>query len=213
MTVDVVLAALATFVVTIDPIGVVPIFLSLTAHLPAAKRRAIAIKGVVTGTVILLLFALAGDSILGALGISMPAFRIAGGLLLLWIAAEMLFERRNRRRAQSAETLADDDGDEVAVFPLAVPLLAGPGAITATVLLMSAAAGDPGQQAMVLGALVVTMMCTFGLLLLAARVASLIPSSLTDVITRLLGLLLAALAVQFVLDGVFNAVRGAGLVP
>ena len=203
---DLVAGVFATFFVTIDPIGVVPIFSSLTARMAPARRRRVALTGVGVATAVLLLFVLAGDALLAALGISMPAFRIAGGLLLLWIAAEMLFERRNQRRAQSAENAADDENDTVAVFPLAVPLLAGPGAITAAVLLMSAEAGDPAGQATVVATLVAVMALTALMLVAAARAASFIPAALVDVITRLLGILLAALAVQFVLDGVFAAI-------
>ncbi len=207
---DLVVASFTTFFVTIDPIGVVPIFLSLTSRLPAEQRRRVALRGAFIATVVLLLFVLVGADLLAALGISMPAFRIAGGLLLLLIAAEMLFERRNQRRAHSAESLADEESEQVAVFPLAVPLLAGPGAIAASVLLTDAQAGRPAAQAAVLATLLLVMAITALLLLLAARIASVIPQSLTDVITRLLGILLAALAVQFVLDGIFNAIDAAG---
>jgi multiple antibiotic resistance protein len=205
LTLDLVVASLTSFVVTIDPLGVVPIFLSLTAQLPPAQRRRVALRGVVVAAAILVGFALVGEALLAWLGVGMPAFRIAGGLLLLVIAGEMLFERRNERRAQRADSAAVGEADALAVFPLAVPLLAGPAALTATVLMMSEQAGDTAAQATVLATLLVVMAIAAALLLAAARVASLLGRGAIDVMTRLLGIVLAALAVQFVLDGVFQA--------
>ncbi|MFP4127066.1 MAG: MarC family protein [Alphaproteobacteria bacterium] len=206
MSIDLVVAAFTSFFVTIDPVGVVPIFLSLTAHLPPVQRRRVAVKGTALAAAILLGFALVGEALLAWLGVGMPAFRIAGGLLLLVIAGEMLFERRNERRAQRADSAAAGEADALAVFPLAVPLLAGPAALTASVLLMSEHAGDAAAQGTVLATLLVVMVGAGALLLLAAKVASLLGRGAIDVTTRLLGIVLAALAVQFVLDGVFQAV-------
>ncbi len=206
MSLDLFVAAFTSFFVTIDPIGVVPIFLSLTAHLPVAERRKVAVRGTALAFAILVVFALAGEALLEGLGVGMAAFRIAGGLLLLVIAGEMLFERRNERRAQRADSAAEGEADALAVFPLAVPLLAGPAALTAAVLMMSEQAGDPVGQTTVLVTLVVVMGGAGGLLLLSARVASFMGRGAIDVVTRLLGIVLAALAIQFVLDGVFQAV-------
>lgn len=205
MSLDLVAASFTSFFVTIDPVGVVPIFLSLTAHLPAAERRRVALRGVGIAAVILVAFALVGEALLDWLGVGMPAFRIAGGLLLLVIAGEMLFERRNERRAQRADSAAEGEADALAVFPLAVPLLAGPAALTAAVLMMSEQAGDVAARATVLATLLAVMVVAGALLLVAARVASLLGRGAIDVLTRLLGIILAALAVQFVLDGVFQA--------
>jgi multiple antibiotic resistance protein len=202
---DLAAASFTSFFVTIDPVGVVPIFLSLTAHLPAAERRKVALRGVGIATVVLVAFALVGEALLDRLGVGMPAFRIAGGLLLLVIAGEMLFERRNERRAQRADSAAEGEADALAVFPLAVPLLAGPAALTAAVLMMSEQAEDVGARATVLATLLAVMAVAGVLLLVAARVASLLGRGAIDVLTRLLGIVLAALAIQFVLDGVFQA--------
>jgi multiple antibiotic resistance protein len=202
---DLVVASFASFFVTIDPLGVVPIFLSLTAHLPPSGRRRVAVRGTVVAALVLVGFALAGEALLERLGIGMPAFRIAGGLLLLVIAGEMLFERRNERRAQRADSAAEGEADALAIFPLAVPLLAGPAALTAAVLTMSEQAGDPAAQATVLATLLVVVGGAGALLLVAAKVASLLGRGAIDVLTRLLGIVLAALAIQFVLDGVFQA--------
>jgi multiple antibiotic resistance protein len=206
LSLDLVVAAFTSFFVTIDPIGVVPIFLSLTAHLPSAERRKVALKGTALAAAILVGFALVGEAMLAWLGIGMPAFRIAGGLLLLVIAGEMLFERRNERRAQRADSAAEGEADALAVFPLAVPLLAGPAALTAAILMMSEQAGEPAAQATVLATLLGVMTAAGALLLVSARVASLLGRGAIDVVTRLLGIVLAALAIQFVLDGVFEAI-------
>ena len=205
MSLDLVVASFSSFFVTIDPIGVVPIFLSLTAHLAPAERRRVALKGTVIAALLLVGFALAGEALLDWLGIGMPAFRIAGGLLLLVIAGEMLFERRNERRAQRADSAAEGEADALAVFPLAVPLLAGPAALTAAVLMMSEHAGDPAAQGTVLATLLGVMAGAGVLLLVSAKVASLLGRGAIDVTTRLLGIVLAALAIQFVLDGIFQA--------
>lgn len=196
--------------VAIDPIGVVAIFVSLTASIPASARRRVALKGTGVATLVLVLFALVGETVLASLGIGMPAFRIAGGLLLLLIAGEMLFERRNQRRSRSAEAIQTGDDDDVAVFPLAVPLLAGPGAMTAVVLLMNDAQGSLPAQATVLATLLVVMGLSLAMMLLAAAASRHIGRRVVDVITRLLGVLLAALAVQFIIDGVRRAFDLAG---
>jgi len=205
LVLDLVVASFTSFFVTIDPIGVLPIFSSLTAHLPAAERRKVAVRGSALALVILFGFALGGEALLDGLGIGMPAFRIAGGLLLLVIAGEMLFQRRNERRAQSVDVAATGEADALAVFPLAVPLLAGPAALTASVLLMSEQAGNAVAQAVVLSTLALVMLGTAVLLVLAARVTGLLGRGAIDVVTRLLGIVLAALAIQFVIDGVFQA--------
>jgi multiple antibiotic resistance protein len=206
LSLDLVVASFTSFFVTIDPIGVVPIFLSLTARLPASERRRVALRGTAVAAVVLVGFALVGEALLAWLGVGMAAFRIAGGLLLLVVAGEMLFERRNERRAQRADSAAEGEADALAVFPLAVPLLAGPAALTAAVLMMSEQAGDTADQLTVLATLLVVITGAGALLLLASRVAGLLGRGAIDVVTRLLGIVLAALAIQFVLDGVFQAV-------
>ena len=171
----------------------------------AAQRRSIAVRGVLIAGMILTLFALAGDAVLSFVGISMPAFRIAGGLLLFLTAFEMLFEKRTERREQRAGEAVDDPS----VFPLALPLIAGPGSITAVILLMDEHDGDFTGQAMVLGVMAVMLLLVLAFLLMAPLLERLLKRTGTMVITRVLGMLLAALAVQFVLDGL----RGVGALP
>lgn len=187
-----------TLFVVVDPVGNAPIFLALTVGATAAQRRKIAIRGVLIAGLILTVFALVGDAVLSFVGISMPAFRIAGGLLLFLTAIDMLFEKRTERREQRA----DEPVDDPSVFPLALPLIAGPGSITAVILLMDAHAGDYQGQAMVLGVMVALLLMVLAFLLLAASLERLLKRTGTMVITRVLGMLLAALAVQFVIDGI-----------
>jgi multiple antibiotic resistance protein len=186
----------ALFVI-IDPIGTAPIFVTLTAGATAAQRRKFAFRGVLVGTLILGVFALAGENLLQAIGISMPAFRIAGGLLLFLIAVDMLFEKRTERREKRAEEEVEDPS----VFPLALPLIAGPGSITTVILLMTEQDGNLEGQAVVLGTLAAVLLIMLALLLLSALVERVLRRTGVLVVSRLLGMLLAALSVQFVLDG------------
>lgn len=187
-----------TLFVVVDPVGNAPIFLALTVGATATQRRRIAVRGVVIAGVILTVFAVVGDAVLAFVGISMPAFRIAGGLLLFLTALDMLFEKRTERREQRA----DEPIEDPSVFPLALPLIAGPGSITAVILLMDQHAGDLQGQAMVLGVMAALLVMVLAFLLLAGSLERLLKRTGTMVITRVLGMLLAALAVQFVIDGV-----------
>lgn len=186
-----------TLFVVIDPVGNAPVFLALTVGASAIERRRIAIRGVLVATVILAIFALAGQAVLDFVGISMPAFRIAGGLLLFLTALDMLFEKRTERREKRAEEQVQDPS----VFPLALPLIAGPGTITALILLMHEHEGSVAGQAMVMGVLAFLLAMVLGFLLLAGPLERVLKRTGTMVVTRVLGMLLAALAVQFVLDG------------
>ncbi len=157
---------------------------------------------------IMAFFALAGDVVLKALGVSLPAFRIAGGLLLFWISFEMVFERRNERKAQTAEiAITQDHIRNVAAFPLAIPLMAGPGALTAMMLLAGRAEGSwllLGSLAAISALVILSCLAVF---LLATPIARLLGVTGNVVLTRLLGVILAALAVQFVIDGVRAVIR------
>jgi multiple antibiotic resistance protein len=192
-----------TLLVIVDPPGLAPIFLGLTMGMTREERLSVANRASIIAALVLAFFGLAGAPLMAFLGISLPAFRIAGGLLLFWIAFEMLFERRNDRKSSTAKTAIDQDHiRNVAAFPLAIPLMAGPGAITASILTAGSAASDPLRIGGFLGIVVVIM----GLAWLTFRVAEPIARFLgvtgNVVLTRLLGLLLAALACQFVIDGV-----------
>jgi multiple antibiotic resistance protein len=201
-------AALVTMLVTLDPPGLAPIFLSLTRGMSEGERKQVAIRASIIAFCIMAFFAVAGDIVLKALGVSLPAFRIAGGLLLFWIAFEMVFERRTERKQQTADTaITQDHIRNVAAFPLAIPLMAGPGALTAIILLAGRAEGDPLRLtalAIICGLVILSCLVVF---LLATPLARLLGITGNIVLTRLLGVILAALAVQFVIDGVRAVVR------
>lgn len=200
-------SALVTLLVTLDPPGLAPIFLSLTRGMSPGERRQVAIRACVIAFGIMAFFGLAGDMVLKALGVSLPAFRIAGGLLLFWISFEMVFERRNERKAQTAETaITKDHIRNVAAFPLAIPLMAGPGALTAIMLLSGRAAGDWTLLAGLGAILALVILSCLLVFCLAVPIARLLGVTGNVVLTRLLGVILAALAVQFVIDGVRAAV-------
>ncbi|MDE2229625.1 MAG: MarC family protein [Alphaproteobacteria bacterium] len=189
------------FGVVIDPIGTAVIFAALTHDWSRQEQRDAAIRGVSVASILFLVFALAGAPLLRALGISLAAFHIAGGILLFLLATDMAFARPS---GIHAPTLPEREEarrrDDVAVFPLAFPLLAGPGALTSTVLLVGRA-GTPIGGAVVIAALAVVLVLTFAALLSAARLSHLLGITGANVISRVLGLILAALAAQFVLDG------------
>lgn len=187
-----------TLFVIIDPIGTAPLFLALTAGMPSAERRAVALRSVLVAAGVLVAFALLGEQVLAFIGISMPAFRIAGGILLFLTALEMLFERRNKRRSDKAEEVQRPDPS---VFPLAIPLVAGPGAIATVILLVGEAGGSATGVAQVIGIAVGVLGIVYLLFRLAGAVEGVLGQTGIDVLTRLFGMLLAALSVQFVLDG------------
>jgi multiple antibiotic resistance protein len=187
--------AFAALFVVIDPIGLAPIFVALTAGMTPKARRAIAFRACAIAAGILVVFALAGEAVLNFLGISMPAFRIAGGILLFLTALEMLFERRQPRRQGQAGLHPDDPS----VFPLALPLTAGPGAIATMILLTDGA--SPLGTAQAVGVMLAVIAVVLALFLLATPMERALGPTGINVATRLLGMLLAALSVQFVLDG------------
>ena len=192
------ITAFATMFVVIDPPGLVPLFIALTRGMDAAQRRAMAQRACLIAAVLLTLFGLAGEAILGFIGISMPAFRIAGGILLFLTALDMLFERRTQRR----EGQAPDPHHDPSVFPLATPLIAGPGAIASIILLIGEGGGDWTATLAVLALTWAMIVVTFLFLLASPPLERMLGRTGTIVITRLLGMLLAALSVQFVIDGV-----------
>ena len=185
----------------IDPPGCAPIYAGLTKGATPAQRRNMAIRACFIAAIILLIFALFGEDLLGALHIELDSFRIAGGLMLFWIAFEMVFEKRTQRREDRAQKVASTpEVEDVSVFPMAMPMLAGPGAIAAIMLLMNEATGLE-QSLVVLGALGSVLVLTMGALVAAGPLMKLFGDRVEAVITRLLGVLLAALAAQYVIDG------------
>ncbi len=197
------ISALVTLFVVVDPLGLVPIFTSLTARLPVPARRRVAIRASLIAFLILCGAALIGDWLLRQLGIGLPAFRIAGGLLLFSIASEMVFGVRIVREANTAEAAVEEEEvRNIAAFPLAIPLMAGPGAITAVILLAGRGYGDPVRLGGLVAVIAVVMLCCLVAFLLGTRLSKLLGVTGNVVLERLLGVILAALAVQFVIDGV-----------
>ncbi|WP_412509690.1 MarC family protein [Roseovarius sp. SYSU LYC5161] len=192
--------AFAALFVVIDPIGLTPIFVALTQGMSATRRRALALRACGISFALLLVFALFGEAVLGFIGISMPAFRVAGGILLFLTALDMLFERRQKRRRDQADDDEEEDDDDPSVFPLAIPLIAGPGAIATIILLVGQGEGLVGFVA-ILGVLLAVLALVLTLFLGAGLLERLLGKVGINVVTRLLGMLLAALSVQFVLDG------------
>ena len=199
------ITAFVTLFVVIDPVGLAPIFIALTPDMSAAERRRIGLRALVVAAILLMIFGLVGEAILTGIGISLPAFRIAGGLLLFLTALDMLFERRTERREGQAE--ADPPGHDPSVFPLAMPLLAGPGALATMILLVGEGQGI-GHVVMINAMMLAVLGIAMLLFVLATPLARALGRTGTMVVTRLLGMLLAALSVQFVIDGLI----GAGLV-
>lgn len=201
-SIDSLINALTTLMVTIDPPGLAPLFLGLTMGMNRAERTQVAIRGSVIAFCILAAFALFGASVLGMLGISIGAFRIAGGLLLFWIAFEMVFEKRQDRKEKTTEVaITLDHIRNIAVFPLAIPLVAGPGAISATILLAGSLPSTI-ERAQLICVLAACMLVTFAALLIAERLDRFLGMTGRAILTRLLGVILAALAAQFVVDGI-----------
>jgi multiple antibiotic resistance protein len=201
-------AAFVTLFVVVDPLGLVPSFVAITHGLPEHARRAVALRACLIAAAILAGVTLIGAWLLGALAITLPAFRIAGGLLLFSIASEMVFGVRIERQSKAAEEAIEERVRNIAAFPLAIPLMAGPGAITACVLLAGRADAQPLHLAMLLGVIAAVLVICLIVFLLAARVATWLGVTGSVVLSRLLGVLLAALAVQFVIDGVRAAIAG-----
>ena len=198
MTMTEAITAFVALFVVIDPIGLTPMFIALTSGMSARARRAIGLRACVVAFGLLTVFGLAGEAVLGFLGISLAAFRIAGGILLFLTALDMLFERRKQRRQGQADTPHSEDPS---VFPLAMPLIAGPGAI-ATMILLTGTAGSGADVAIIHGVMLAVLLVVFALFLLAGVLERLLGPVGINVVTRLLGMLLAALSVQFVIDGI-----------
>jgi len=208
MPTEFLISALVTLVVVVDPIGLVPSYLAITHGLPEHARRSVALRAALIAAVILAGSALIGDWLLHTLSIGLPAFRIAGGLLLFSIASEMVFGVRIERQARQAEEALEEHVRNIAAFPLAIPLMAGPGAITATILLAGRGNGGATQLTILLTVIAVVITLCFVVFALAAHIARWLGVTANVVASRLLGVLLAALAVQYVIDGARAALAG-----
>jgi multiple antibiotic resistance protein len=200
--------AFITLLVIIDPPGCAPIFASLTKGADAAHRRSMAIRSAAVAWFILVFFALLGEPLLDKLGISLSAFRLAGGIMLFMIALDMVFERRTERREERAKEIeGTPEAEDISVFPMAIPMIAGPGSI-ASIMLLSARAEGTVAGLVVLSAMTAVILLTLIALLMAGPLMKLIGAKLEAMITRILGVILAALAAQFVLDGLERSLPG-----
>jgi multiple antibiotic resistance protein len=211
MPLDFLKTALVTLLVTLDPPGLAPVFIGLTLGMTNAAKREVALRACLIAFAVLAAFAFGGRAVMDALGISIPAFRIAGGLLLFYIAFDMVFALQAERKGELAnDAVSVDHIRNVAAFPLAIPLMAGPGSITATMLLAGRAGGDWISLAGLMAIVALVMAATFAIFLAAERVSRLLGTTGNVVLTRMLGVVLAALAVQFVVDGVTSVMRAGG---
>ena len=206
--IDYLTSALATLLVVADPIFLSALFLGLTNNLAVKEQREVALRGSIIALCILVAAGLGGAKLLQLLGISLSAFRIAGGLLLLSAAAEMVFDRRSQRLQATADTaISVDHVKNIAAFPLAIPLMAGPGAITAMILLAGRAEGRSEYLVGLFGVAALVMLACYLSFLAAERISKTMGITGRAVITRLLGIILAALAVQFIIDGIIVLVK------
>ena len=200
------IAAFTTMFIIMDPPGLVPVFIALTQGMSAEQRRTIAVRACIVAGVLMILFLFVGEAVLGFIGISMDAFRIAGGILLFLTALDMLFQRRQARRADNAAEGQAEHQDDPSVFPLALPLIVGPGAIM-TIILLAGNATSAADFGAIAGVLMAVLLITFLAFLVAPTIERALGKTGLNIVTRVLGMLLAALAVQFVLDGL----RGFGI--
>ncbi len=198
MELELATAAFVTLFVIIDPIGLTPLFVALTTGKSQSQRRGIALRAILTGIGILTAFGIFGELLLSKIGIGMPAFRISGGILLFLTAIEMLFEKRTPRREKTAD---EDHSADPAVFPLAMPLIAGPGAMTSMILLMGQHSGDLAAQVVIYVVMLTVLAIVFLFFMTAGVMERVLGHTGINLVTRLMGMFLAALSVQFVLDG------------
>ncbi|WP_458790367.1 MarC family protein [Yoonia sp. MH D7] len=195
------IAAFTTLFIIIDPPGLAPLFVALTQGMNAALRRTVALRACLIAGALMLAFLFLGEALLDFIGISMPAFRIAGGILLFLTALEMLFQKRQARREDNAAEGQAEHHDDPSVFPLALPLIVGPGAIT-TIILLAGQANTALDFAAITGVMAAVLVSVFLALLVATPLDRMLGKTGTNIVTRVLGMLLAALAVQFILDGI-----------
>jgi multiple antibiotic resistance protein len=208
MPLDFLISAFVTLVIVLDPVGLAPTFVAITHGMPRSARRQVALRASLIAAGVLAGTALVGDKLLATVGISLPAFRIAGGLLLFSIASEMVFGVRIQRQSATAEQALEERVRNIAAFPLAIPLMAGPGAITAVVLLSGRAVGQPALLGGLIAVTVLVVAFCLVVFLAASRIEKILGITGNVVLSRLLGVLLAALAVQFVVDGVRAVLTG-----
>ncbi|HWM49753.1 MAG TPA: MarC family protein [Thermoplasmata archaeon] len=203
--------AMASIFAIVDPLGVVPFFSALTEDMSPSQKQEIVSKACLTATITLGVFAVFGQWIFAGFGFTIPAFKIAGGVLLFGVAFEMLHGERSRSRLTPQEREETLDRDEVAIVPLGIPLLAGPGAITTVMIYMTASVADPADKLFIFAGILVSVLSAFALLHNADRIFRKFGRTGTRAIGRIMGLLLAAIAVQFLIDGIVAAAQMKGL--
>jgi multiple antibiotic resistance protein len=203
--------AMASIFAIVDPLGVVPFFTALTEDMSPSQKQEIVSKACLTATITLGVFAVFGQWIFAGFGFTIPAFKIAGGILLFGVAFEMLHGERSRSRLTPQEREETLDRDEVAIVPLGIPLLAGPGAITTVMIYMTASVADPADKLFIFAGILVSVLSAFALLHNADRIFRKFGRTGTRAIGRIMGLLLAAIAVQFLIDGIVAAAQMKGL--
>ena len=197
-----------TMLVVMDPVGLAPIFIALAGHRPAFERRRMALKATVVAGAIILVFGLFGQTLLRHLGISLSAFRVAGGILLFMIALDMVFARPSGSKENPDEEREAKDREDISVFPLAIPLIAGPGTLASVMIQANTAHGDPGLLGVVFFVTAVVLLLCYLALRMSGQLAKIIGVTGIHVVTRVLGVLLGALAVQYVADGALQLLRG-----
>jgi multiple antibiotic resistance protein len=208
MPFETLVSAFVTLLLVVDPLGLVPTFLAVTEGLPTKARRQVAARASLIAAVVLAGAAIGGDWLFRTVGISLPAFRIAGGLLLFSIATEMVFGVRIERQSEAAEQAIEEHVRNIAAFPLAIPSIAGPGAITAVVLLAGRTDGNLAAFAILLAVICVVVAICYVAFVAAERIGRALGTTGNVVLSRLLGVLLAALAVQYVIDGIRAVLAG-----
>ena len=191
--------------VVLDPIGNMPLFLALTNSPREGYREQVAKRACLVGFFILVVFAFIGEKFLNAMGISLPAFRIAGGILLFIVGLQMVFGEENKEEAASEDK--PEGTNDVAIFPLAVPLIAGPGTIASIVLLMSSHHGDITSQMMIIFTLAVVLLANYGLFRIAAWLSRIVGETVNTVISKIFGIVLSALSAQFIIDGIDSLIK------
>jgi len=202
------ITAFTTLFIIIDPPGLAPLFIALTQGMTNAQRRAISLRACLVAGALMLVFLFLGEAVLHFVGITIPAFRIAGGVLLFLTALDMLFQRRQARRQENADQGAEEHHDDPSVFPLALPLIVGPGAIT-TIILLASRAETGTDFAAITGVMAANLVLVFLTFLIAPMIERVLGRVGINIVTRVLGMLLAALAVQFILDGLRSSGFGA----
>lgn len=195
------ISAFVSFFTIIDPVGLAPIFVGLTSHLSAAQRRVISTRAILISAIIIVFFGLVGRFLLNSLGINLYAFNIAGGALLFLVAVDMLFGRPSGARETKAEAEEAMTREDISVFPLAIPLIAGPGTIATTILYVDSALTKPLDLLAVAAAIVVTLTLAWVVMRASMWIIQHVGRTGIMVLSRILGIILAALAVQFILNG------------